>query len=141
MERLALFVKLTTLVVGAQGTVLEAGRTRDDAACSTLENDTQQYSSGDIFCGPVPVQRWMPCDLGPLTSTQPVVMFYICVRLLCCTTQLVLAVPKGVTLTAVMDCCSSGTIVDLPYHIAANEISAGKDFYIVNSNPCFSLER
>lgn len=46
----------------------------------------------------------------------------------CCTTQLVLAVPKGVALMAVMDCCCSGTIFDLPYHKAGNDISAGKDY-------------
>lgn len=45
--------------------------------------------------------------------------------------KLVVKVPVGVTLTAVLDCCSSGTILDLPYSINAGQTITGvKDFSV-----------
>ncbi|CAN0501451.1 unnamed protein product, partial [Scytosiphon promiscuus] len=35
--------------------------------------------------------------------------------------QLVLPLPKGVTLTVVIDACHSGSVLDLPYAIEADE--------------------
>ncbi|CAM9508872.1 unnamed protein product, partial [Laminaria digitata] len=35
--------------------------------------------------------------------------------------QLVISLPEGVTLTAVIDSCHSGSVLDLPYCIEADE--------------------
>jgi len=56
--------------------------------------------------------------------------------------KLVLAVPAGVTLAAIVDCSYSSMIVDLPYSKFAEDITDDKDsWYIVDANPKFCLEK
>ena len=54
-----------------------------------------------------------------------------------------LSLPEGVTLTVVMDSCHSGSVLDLPYAIQADEgtiaaVESGEQSAIVGANPTLS---
>lgn len=60
--------------------------------------------------------------------------------------ELVIGLPEGVTLTVVMDCCHSGSILDLPYTIKANEgtigaVEAGEQSSVISPNPGFDFAK
>lgn len=62
------------------------------------------------------------------------------------TRKLVLSLPDGVTLTVVMDCCHSGSILDLPYNLKADEgtitaVEAGEMSSTISPNPGFNMEK
>ena len=55
-----------------------------------------------------------------------------------------MVLPEGVTLTVVMDCCHSGSILDLPYTIKADEgtissVEAGESSSLLGLNPNFDI--
>lgn len=57
-----------------------------------------------------------------------------------------MVLPEGVTLTVVMDCCHSGSILDLPYELKADEgtisaVEAGEAPSTMNINPSFDLAK
>lgn len=57
-----------------------------------------------------------------------------------------MTLPEGVTLTVVMDCCHSGSILDLPYTIKADEgtieaVEAGEQSSLISENPGFDFAK
>lgn len=57
-----------------------------------------------------------------------------------------MVLPEGVTLTVVMDCCHSGSILDLPYALKADEgtisaVEAGEVSSTISANPGFDLAK
>lgn len=73
------------------------------------------------------------------------VLFYVFNWVVCGNgRQLAMVLPEGVTLTVVMDCCHSGSILDLPYTIKADEgtiaaVEAGESTSMLGANPNFSF--
>ena len=64
----------------------------------------------------------------------------------CFALQLVVGLPEGVSLTVVMDCCHSGSILDLPYAIKASEgtigaVEAGEQPSVISPNPGFDFAK